>query len=182
MLHPPTPPLLSLPAELRNLIYSYVFANQTIEPVPEPWRQRNDTTIRDPIVLTLLHVNRQLHAETRLLPYRDISFAFTSTRTLNVFVAKRSQEQLDFIQSLQIESMICFRMLQDEKLWAPEQFRNLASMPALKRIDVVDVQGWRDSEVFRARGLRRMVKCIRKWRAEVKVVARDDKGRWNFNM
>ena len=176
MLNPPMSPLLRLPAELRNLIYSYVFAHQTIEPVPELWRQRNDTTIRVHNVLTLLRVNRQLHAETRLLPYQNTTFVFTSTYALDAFVARRSQEQLDFIQSVQINLM-----LQDEKFWEPEQFRSLSRMPALKHIDVVDVQEQCANKEWRAKRLRRMAECIREWRPEVRIVARDFEGRWTMD-
>ena len=136
MPNPPTSPLLRLPAELRNLIYSYIFSHQTFQPGSDPWGERINDTNRAPIVLALLRVNRQLHAETRFLPYQNFTFAFASSLGLDEFVARRSQEQLDFIQSVQIKSYGCVRMLQDEKLWELEQFRSLARMPALKHIDV----------------------------------------------
>lgn len=71
----PPPPLLRLPGELRNKIYTYVFDTPelwtitfrptTVTCVPEP-----AFTQRFPTFLALTRICRQIRAETRLMPWK----------------------------------------------------------------------------------------------------------------
>ncbi|OSS50739.1 hypothetical protein B5807_04086 [Epicoccum nigrum] len=97
---PPTPqtsPLLSLPAELRNIIYTHVLSNNTYAVTSTtviPWLTTsvsNSTT--SPHALALLRTNRQIHAETRLLPFALNTFQFTSEEAFAPWLAKFDKEQ-----------------------------------------------------------------------------------------
>ncbi|KAI4946688.1 hypothetical protein J4E91_006859 [Alternaria rosae] len=103
-------PLLRLPAELRTMIYTYVFSFQ---------EYRIDAGITGPIIcagslkrnnMGLLLVSRQLHAETALLPYQlgTICFHFEGSYPdglwlphIGKFLEKRSLQQIKAIVSLQ---------------------------------------------------------------------------------
>ncbi|CAN9135967.1 unnamed protein product [Alternaria alternata] len=111
-------PFLRLPAEIRNMIYHYVFyGTATIQQkkgqVPVG-RERNISKRptkppMDSPNLSLLYVSRQLHHETALLPYMLTifyiyiwSFGFGLRRALASFLKKRSSTQIEALSNLRV--------------------------------------------------------------------------------
>ncbi|KAI4644832.1 uncharacterized protein J4E79_010967 [Alternaria viburni] len=103
-------PLLRLPAELRNLIYTYAFDNTTYT----FFKSNRDTEItpcNESLTedsMSLLLVSRQIHAETAYLPYKLITFDFLVHNDnksqwkpyVRKFLAKRSEEQIKAMSCL----------------------------------------------------------------------------------
>lgn len=86
----PQPPFFRLPGELRNKIYSLVFSGWQIFPPRSSThdldlvcscRPVNTTLYRSPrsfeLLIALTKVNRQLRAETRVLPYKYSGYNFS---------------------------------------------------------------------------------------------------------
>ncbi|KAF2874966.1 hypothetical protein BDV95DRAFT_564030 [Massariosphaeria phaeospora] len=94
---PPTSALLRLPAELRNLIYEYAVGGETIELHQYRRREYRQSAYQ----LTLPLVSRQLHAETALLFYSTNHFSFRQPIDIKWFVARRTEEQIAAITSVQ---------------------------------------------------------------------------------
>jgi len=115
-------PLLRLPAELRNLVYGYVFKGNRYElggylftgKRPEEgntliWRKLETNA------LGLLLASRQLHAETALLPYKLGVFQFEFEEpdfdeddwyeeVLQDFFRARSRKQIAAIATMQVST------------------------------------------------------------------------------
>ncbi|KAI4604737.1 hypothetical protein J4E83_010978 [Alternaria metachromatica] len=90
-----TSPLLLLPAEIRNMIFALALDHQDILILNE----RIYNEIRSPV--NLLHVCRQIHAETALLPYKLNFFAVAIwERRLLPFLERRTQAQRDVMTDL----------------------------------------------------------------------------------
>ncbi|KAI4701703.1 hypothetical protein J4E81_003443 [Alternaria sp. BMP 2799] len=108
-------PLLHLPPEIRDMIFTYVFSG-------EEYLFRKDEVLGDALLLSsgrsftelnmsLLLVSRQAHAETALLPYKlnTICFHFEPTYLVEklwvsyiaTFLEKRSLQQIEAIVDLQ---------------------------------------------------------------------------------
>jgi len=95
-------PLLRLPAELRNVIFAYVFSdNVYLFDGSNVYRKYTaSTTLFDENNLGVLVASRQLHAETALLPYQLAFFHFKFrvskvewSYCVERFVKNRTREQ-----------------------------------------------------------------------------------------
>lgn len=93
---PKPSPLLSLPAELRNIIWAHVLGGTTYNIKCElriPW----GTTIKNTTVqensLALLRTCRQIYSETRLIPFRLNTFHFKSEEAFKPWLAKFDKTQ-----------------------------------------------------------------------------------------
>ena len=105
-------PLLRLPAELRNLIYTYAFDNTTYN-----FFQGNKITERTLYAelsteasMSLLLVSRQVNAKTAYLPYQLSTFNFMVYKSnkkqwkpyVRRFLAERSEEQIKAMSCLTV--------------------------------------------------------------------------------
>ncbi|KAI4676677.1 uncharacterized protein J4E84_009512 [Alternaria hordeiaustralica] len=99
-------PLLRLPAELRNTIYTYVFGDNKW--IFADWDRMRGSNSFKKSNLGLLLTSRQLHEETALLPYMLGRFVFRNTfggiemgdDRVDEFLEGRSEEQLAAIGRL----------------------------------------------------------------------------------
>lgn len=108
-----TSPLLRLPAELRNAIYNYVLEPQSVPILSHHWEGVSKARKCPPEYCTL-YVNRQLHAETRFLPYNNFTFDFGSTYTLERLVKARTPAQLQAMWHFKFTTWECRGLLCDE--------------------------------------------------------------------
>ncbi|CAN9439550.1 unnamed protein product [Alternaria alternata] len=105
-------PLLRLPPEIRNGIYTYVFGNTRYLFRDYHFSIRTPVTFTPDKVeyqrLSLPLVCRQLHHETRLLPYELGTFDFVewlgrshiTFRAIKNFLTERSQSQIEALHTL----------------------------------------------------------------------------------
>jgi hypothetical protein len=165
-------PLPCLPAELRNLIYDYVFERQIVE--PDPGFLYSATQCCTPNALALLHVNRQLYAETLHLPYNNFFFTFCSSRAISTFFTARSDRRLAAIQHLELQCEIVWCLSFDYHEWRRDTFSVLQRVPALSSIDVLN-RGNLRSEVSMRERLEKCAGYIHSWAPGVKISARDSR-------
>jgi len=113
-------PLLRLPAEIRNQIYSYIFSDSIYELDHEEWQYCDFIkfwVLRPPpysnslSIVKLPFACRQLHHETSLLPYRLATFDFGKMRYSNdgynyhvmkVFLEARTKAQVENLGNMQV--------------------------------------------------------------------------------
>ncbi|KAL8682677.1 MAG: hypothetical protein Q9186_001273 [Xanthomendoza sp. 1 TL-2023] len=102
---PPTPSrLLTLPAEIRLIIYTHLFTTpQTIVPKPDVAYRPLEITYSGPRLDGILTANHQLHAETQHLFYAQTNFVFESRyitipRAMETFVRKIGQVNTGLIE------------------------------------------------------------------------------------
>lgn len=98
-------PLLSLPAELRNIIWSNVLGDHIFDikcSVRIPWGLSVANTTTSPHSLALLRTCRQIHAETRLLPFTINTFQFKSEDAFKPWLAKFDSAQKAAIQHVRL--------------------------------------------------------------------------------
>jgi hypothetical protein len=111
-------PFLRLPAEIRNMVYHYVFyGTDHIDMTREksyPWYAnwgedvaRRRERLRNRPDLSLLYVSRQLNHETALLPYKLTRFRFAAYTTLGQhprvirkFLEQRSTAQIEVLSDM----------------------------------------------------------------------------------
>ncbi|KAH4118754.1 hypothetical protein HBH64_160540 [Parastagonospora nodorum] len=103
--------LLCLPAELRNAIYEYVFNDphdlQTEVALEHGAIRFYGYTETDLLgfvepSMPLLLVNRQLHTETRMIPFDQGTFVFRDRGTFQAFLQSRTQDQKAAIAFLKL--------------------------------------------------------------------------------
>ena len=92
-------PLLRLPAEIRNAIYTFVFSDQIYEYKPSGSDAVSIICRAEYSCLDLLLASRQVHHETALLPYELATFVLEikelwKPSELHSFATKRSKAQL----------------------------------------------------------------------------------------
>ncbi|KAH6849564.1 hypothetical protein B0T12DRAFT_486270 [Alternaria alternata] len=91
-------PLLRLPPEIRNMIYTLILDVNTVM-VAHAGLVRSR---RFEISVTLLRVCRQIHAEAALLPYAFNTFVFWGTTlSLKTFLDGRNKEQIAAMRKVQ---------------------------------------------------------------------------------
>jgi hypothetical protein len=125
---------LDLPAEVRNTIYKFVFSEQISIPLPIDLP-------RDPNPrhgLALLHVNRQLHAETSLLAHSLRTFSFNDPSMIGVWLGITKARQASAIQHLQLNTLVAPRF---EGFWTKADFDWLSDFPAIKTVEFVVWRG-----------------------------------------
>lgn len=89
---------LDLPAELRNLIYTFVFDYEV--------KASSDHERCPSNALALLRLNHQVYEEACLLPYLCCTFVFFTFGGIERFAKLRTPQQLRSMQRVQL-SMIC---------------------------------------------------------------------------
>jgi hypothetical protein len=113
-----TSPLLRLPGELRNRVYGYALSGVTISvfPAPKPWDPAQlHAHVADPVTaltatsnvmdtINLTRVCRQIHAETRLLPFRAFTFHVNSDGSFNKFIDILLAVQRDAISTIEVST------------------------------------------------------------------------------
>jgi hypothetical protein len=130
--HQKTPsPLLSLPAELRNAMYTYVFGPGTLL----------ISRSKFIIPIDLLLVNRQIHAEVALLPFRLTNFIFDRPYVDGI-LARLTDRQSQLIQRITLIFWIYFpRRGQGEITFRSshraEQPDCLGSLRGLKEVEII---------------------------------------------
>lgn len=121
---PPSSPLFSLPAELRNIIYTHVLSNHTYAITSTtviPWLTTSvSNTTTSPHALALLSTNRQIHAETRLLPFALNTFQFKSEDAFAPWLAKFDKEQCKAIAWVRLVTWKAKHMI-ERKGWLPKR-------------------------------------------------------------
>ncbi|KAF2622721.1 hypothetical protein BU25DRAFT_204842 [Macroventuria anomochaeta] len=92
----PKSPLVSLPAELRNIIWALVLGEKTFDikcEVRIPWGTTTTNLTIQKHYLSLLRTCRQIHSETRLLPFKLNIFQFKSEDAFKPWLNKFDQAQ-----------------------------------------------------------------------------------------
>jgi hypothetical protein len=127
----PASPLLSLPPELRNIIYVYVFSGHRIEPVlydnekPDEvnvytcetkLQETRHSTIQDfHLLVALTQTCRQIRAEARLLPWK-----------LNKYTVSRSAHFVKWLDLLEdAVRLIVWKNLSERQLNAVSMRRDI---------------------------------------------------------
>jgi len=100
-------PLLRLPAEIRNAIYTYVFSDQIYEYKASCSDALSITCRAEYPCLGLLLASRQVQHETALLPYKLATFLFEIRNPCDplepyTFVEKRSKAQLTVLGHMEV--------------------------------------------------------------------------------
>ncbi|KAJ4341965.1 hypothetical protein N0V95_007061 [Ascochyta clinopodiicola] len=91
-----TATLLALPAELRNIIWALVLGDTTFDikcKVQIPWGTAITNVTAQKNSLALLRTCRQIHSETRLLPFRLNKFRFSSEDAFKPWLGKFNKAQ-----------------------------------------------------------------------------------------
>lgn len=124
---PQSPPLLLLPAELRNTIYTYALAGHDIfiwnHTHANHFARRGQRGPRflPPNLLALLSVCRQIYAETRLLPFKLNTFVGHAPSSDDFLAGKIiDQARLDVVRELRW-SFFILAGLEDE--WTKSSFQ-----------------------------------------------------------
>jgi hypothetical protein len=134
-------PLLRLPAELRNQIYEYVLTFGV-------WFINENTGYADPCdaqpgVLSLLSVCRQIYHETEFLALRLNAIYFTEPPN-SFFFSRLTMPQRAAITHVTVDTYIWHHKIGasvsafgDQITLRDRQFQLLASLPALRTLDVL---------------------------------------------
>ncbi|RYN17509.1 hypothetical protein AA0113_g6727 [Alternaria arborescens] len=88
-------PFLRFPAELRNVVYDYVFGSTHYKFYNSRCRMATHN-------INLLLVSRQLHTECALLPYKLSTFSFGFTAPIRRFLEARTKQQLRAIEDMRV--------------------------------------------------------------------------------
>lgn len=130
---------LSLPGEIRNQIYEWVFRNEILTVGWHPRRFYKDAS-KAPTYLLLLC--RQIYAEANGLPFALSTFHIPERTCLNTWMRHRSSVQCDAISSIQIsyslqQNEIHNDYLSEDRISFFE--RKIAELQKLKGLKVVTV-------------------------------------------
>jgi hypothetical protein len=137
---------LCLPAELRNHIYTYVLGGETFD--IHCWRCYTPFGFATRILrkrrffLALLAVCRQLHSETRLLPFRLNAFSFKSQDAFHSWLDKFTLDQQETVQNIHLVTWMARHMVEGEG-WRSkplDEVLPVVRLPGLSRIEV-EVRG-----------------------------------------
>ncbi|KAF9699458.1 hypothetical protein EKO04_002099 [Ascochyta lentis] len=118
-----TPTLLALPAELRNIIWALVLGDKTYDikcKVQIPWGTAITNVTAQANNLALLRTCRQIHSETRLLPFRLNAFRFTSEDAFKPWLSKFDKAQQTAIMEVQLVTWKAKHMV-ESKGFAPRR-------------------------------------------------------------
>ncbi|EFQ95529.1 hypothetical protein PTT_06326 [Pyrenophora teres f. teres 0-1] len=168
-----TSPLLRLPAELRNKVYTYVFHTPPIRPYRDhrvygAWAYSRRR-------LRLLQVCRQVYFEARLVPFTCNVFAGYAEHVIELLVTNFAREQAGMVAKVRID-VDAFAVYREGvipevglKKWFTGELWELAGLRGLREVVLV----WFGSEVGIVReGLLGEVSGVfeRAGRVDVKVV------------
>jgi hypothetical protein len=133
---------LCLPAELRNQVYTYVLGGETFS--IHCWRRYTPFGFATRILrkrrffLALLVVCRQLHSETRLLPFRLNAFRFKSQDAFDSWLDKFTLDQQETIQNVHLVTWMARHMVEGEG-WRSKPVNEVlpvVRLPGLKKIEI----------------------------------------------
>jgi hypothetical protein len=160
----PKSPLLS---ELQNSIYEYAFEDIKLHVCLSGLK--GVTSSDRPLVktLSLLQTCRQIHTETKLLPYFHSTFSVDDSNTLNDFVDSLTSAQLKAIRTIEL-------VLEElPSAFGYTQLKCLAKLSDLRKIDVLvlddhvgegigtlGIAGWRKTT---------LAHVLRMWRPALEV-------------
>jgi hypothetical protein len=105
--HNANTPLLSLPPEIRNIIFKEVLGHRAIHIYALPGIETLDHPAGYPInsnEFALTHVCRQIYADTALLPYSLNTFVFTCRVDRDRWVSRRCFAHLSAITTIEIRN------------------------------------------------------------------------------
>lgn len=135
-------PLFRLPAEIRNQIYAYILGGETFNIYC--WRRYKPYGFATRILrkrkffLALLAVCRQLHSETRLLPFSLNAFSFTSQDAFRSWLDKFSLDQQKTIQKIHLVTWMARHMVEGEG-WRSKPLNEvlpLVRLPGLRKVEI----------------------------------------------
>ena len=140
-------PLLNLPPELRNMIYSYTLSigTWTIAPRAYAWINDDDLDTEAIKTLSLLSACRQIYHDTFLLPFILNAFFF---RFANIpqFLAKLTARQRCAITHFTLEMALDFSTVNpslyfmwDEDSIKYQHLEVLTQLPGLRRLELIDM-------------------------------------------
>ncbi|KAF1932399.1 uncharacterized protein M421DRAFT_417117 [Didymella exigua CBS 183.55] len=135
-------PLLSLPAELRNTIWSHVLKGNTFNikcSVRIPWGVTVSNTTISPHSLALLQTCRQIHAETRLLPFTLNIFQFKSEDAFKPWLANFDRAQQAAIQHVMLVTWKAKHMV-ESRGFAPRRLVDVFPVEKFKGLRRVEVE------------------------------------------
>ncbi|KAF2118409.1 hypothetical protein BDV96DRAFT_569855 [Lophiotrema nucula] len=143
-------PLLRLPAELKDEIFSYVFGGQTIyvEHTRSAISQRLAFVLQPPDFTVLrswsyflepLLLCRHVYEEAKLHFYRHNIFVFRHEEALNVFLRERTQAQINAVSSLKPPALV-YERIRDGMTFRNEAKTFKARFPNLKTVYLEE--GW----------------------------------------
>ena len=137
-----TSPLLALPAELRNIIWSQVLGGTTFDikcSVRIPWGVSVTNTTTSPHQLALLQACRQIYAETRLLPLTLNTFQFKSEDAFKPWLAKFDITQRAAIQSVRLVTWKAKHMV-ESRGFAPRRLVDVFPVELFKGLRSVQIE------------------------------------------
>ena len=172
----PASRLLLLPAELRNTIYDYALSDNIFE--LGATSDQISLYPRTLYSLSLIFVNRQIHAEVFLHADRLNEFAFGSADALHDFHGHRSPEQLEVIQSVYMLTSYGLRMLNVGHRLRQRDVGYLSHLNGLQRVTIVVTCAPRGLANRALPGrLRSTARMIREWMPEVEIMAHRHDGK-----
>jgi hypothetical protein len=134
---------LRLPAELRNQIYTYTLGGQTFS--IHCWRRYTPFGFATRILrkrrlfLALLAVSRQLHAETRLLPFRLNAFRFKSQDAFDSWLDKFALDQQEAIQNIRLVTWMARHMVEGQS-WRSKPLKEVLPVVRLSGLRKVEME------------------------------------------
>jgi hypothetical protein len=117
-----TSPLLRLPAELRNRIYTLTFSNKIVRVVPSRLRGASgqDNKYTGPVALLL--TSRQLYAETSNLFLRTCIFDISPAVSRHEFIETVGHRRCKKVEAVMVTLRAFFKMM--GPAWEPEKSGN----------------------------------------------------------
>ncbi|KAF3046618.1 hypothetical protein E8E12_011252 [Didymella heteroderae] len=135
-------PLLSLPAELRDMIWSHVLGGNVFDikcSVRIPWGVAVTNTTTAPHSLALLQTCRQIHAETWMLPFTLNTFQFKSEDAFKPWLAEFDPAQQAAIQSVRLVTWKAKHMV-ESRGFAPRRLVDVFPAEMFKGLRELDVE------------------------------------------
>lgn len=137
-----TSPLLSLPAELRNIIWSDVLGGTIFDikcSVRIPWGVSVTNTTISPHQLALLQTCRQIYAETQLLPLSLNTFQFKSEDAFKPWLAKFDRAQQAAIENVRLVTWKAKHMV-ESRGFAPRRLVDVFPVELFKGLKSVEIE------------------------------------------
>jgi hypothetical protein len=139
---------LDLPAELRNAVYEDVLGGHSIKLKDGRLNPRYSAPVTEqPHILALTHVNRQLHAETALLPYALNTFSFVDTRPVRNFLKNCTPSQVQAIRFIALDVWGGISSLTHLAVWEQDK---LSDLKGLTHIEFREQRGIRNHTAIKA--------------------------------
>ncbi|KAF3001361.1 hypothetical protein E8E13_006383 [Curvularia kusanoi] len=142
---PPAPtasPLLTLPAELRNIIWALVLGNTTYDiscTIRIPWGTSVKNLTTSAHSLALLRTCRQIHAETRYLPFTLNTFQFKSEDAFKPWLKRLDGDRCAAIAGVRLVTWKARHML-ESRGFAPRRVGDVFPIEMFKGLKRVDVE------------------------------------------